>query len=108
MTKAKMKLKKGDQVMVLSGRDKGAKGEILKVMPATRRAVVQGINMITKHVKPSQANPQGGLEKREASIDVSNLGLVDPKDGKPTRVGYTTLKDGKKVRVARRSGETIE
>lgn len=106
--KQKMKVQKGDQVVVLTGKDKGAKGEVLKVIPADRRVVVQGVNLATKHVKPSQVNPQGGIQKVEKSIHVSNVALIDPKEDKPTRVGYKALKDGKKVRVAVRSGETIE
>lgn len=108
MSNAKMKIKKGDQVVVLTGKDKGAKGEVLKVMPEERRVIVQGVNVVKKHRKPTQINPQGGIENIEKSLDVSNVALVDPKEDKPTRVGYKLLKDGKKVRVAKRSGETIE
>ena len=107
MTQPKLKIKKGDQVVVLTGRDKGAKGEVLKVIPAERRVVVQGVNIVTKHQKPTQVTP-GGLSKKEMSIHVSNVALADPKSGEATRVGYTTLKDGKKVRVAKKSGETVE
>ncbi len=107
MTAPKLKIKKGDQVMVLTGRDKGAKGEVLKVMPAQSRVVVQGVNMVTKHQKPSQISA-GGIQKKELSIHVSNVAVVDPKSDKPTRVGYKTLKDGKKVRVAKKSGENLE
>ncbi|MBX2833376.1 MAG: 50S ribosomal protein L24 [Micavibrio sp.] len=103
----KLKIKKGDQVVVLTGRDKGSKGEVLKVLTDERRVVVQGINMVTKHNKPSQF-AAGGIEKKELSIHVSNVALADPKDGVATRVGYKTLKDGKKVRVAKKSGETVE
>jgi large subunit ribosomal protein L24 len=106
MTQPKLKLKKGDQVVVITGKDKGKKGEITKVIPAESRVVVSGINMMTKHKKPTQFS-QGGLEKVEASIHISNVALADPKSGHATRVGFTTLKDGKKVRVARKSGETI-
>jgi large subunit ribosomal protein L24 len=106
MTKAKFKIKKGDQVVVLTGRDKGAKGEVLKVLTEQRRVVVQGVNMAIKHQKPSQVSA-GGISKKESSIHISNVALADPKDGKPTRVGYKDLKDGKKVRIARKSGETI-
>jgi len=108
MTKAKMKIKKGDQVIVLTGKDKGAKGEVLKVIPTENRVIVQGVNVAKKHRKPSQLNPKGGIESVEKAVHVSNVALVDPKEGKATRVGYKTLKDGKKVRVAKRSGETIE
>ncbi len=106
MTQAKLKIKKGDQVVVITGKDKGKKGEVTKVLPAENRIVVAGVNQMTKHRKPSQF-AAGGIEKIEASIHVSNVALADPKTGKATRVGYQTLKDGKKVRVARKSGETI-
>lgn len=102
-----MKIRKGDQVVVLTGKDKGAKGEVLKTFPADARVLVQGVNVVTKHQKPSQIS-QGGLQKMEKSIHVSNVAIADPKDDKPTRVGYKVLKDGKKVRVAKKSGETIE
>ena len=103
----KMKIKKGDSVVVLTGKDKGKKGEVLKTLTAKRRVIVQGVNVATKHKKPTQFSP-GGIEKEELSIDVSNVALADPKGGKATRVGYKTLKDGKKVRVAKKSGETID
>jgi large subunit ribosomal protein L24 len=106
MTAAKLKLKKGDQVVVITGKDKGKKGEITKVLPTENRVVVSGVNLATKHKKPSPMSA-GGLEKVEASIHVSNVALADPKTGKATRVGYQVLKDGKKVRVAKKSGETI-
>lgn len=107
MAQPKMKIRKGDQVVVLTGKDKGAKGEVLKTFPANSRVLVQGVNIVTKHQKPSQIS-QGGINKMEKTIHVSNVALADPKDDKPTRVGYKTLKDGKKVRVAKKSGETIE
>lgn len=106
MTQPKLKIKKGDQVVVLTGRDKGAKGEVLKVFPTEARVLVQGVNMVTKHRKPTQVSP-GGIDKVEKSIHVSNVAVADPKTGAPSRVGYKTLKDGKKVRVAKKSGETI-
>ncbi len=106
--KVKTKIKKGDTVVILTGRNKGSKGEVLQVMPEERRVVVQGVNIATKHVKPSQENPQGGLVKSERAIHVSNVALADPKTGAASRVGYKILKDGKKVRVARKSGETVE
>lgn len=106
MTAAKLKLKKGDQVVVITGKDKGKKGEITKVLPDENRVVVSGVNLATKHKKPSPMSA-GGLEKVEASIHASNVALADPKTGKATRVGYQVLKDGKKVRVAKKSGETI-
>lgn len=107
MALPKMKIKKGDQVIVLTGKDKGNKGEVLKVIPAESRVIVQGINVVTKHQKPSQL-AAGGLTKKELPIHVSNVALVDPKNDVATRIGYKTLKDGKKVRVAKKSGETIE
>lgn len=106
MTQPKLKIKKGDQVIVLTGRDKGAKGEVLKVLPSEARVVVQGANLATKHQKPTQVSP-GGISKKEMSIHVSNVALADPKTGEATRIGYKTLKDGKKVRVAKKSGETL-
>lgn len=107
MGKSVSKLKKGDQVMVLTGRDKGVKGEILRIDTAKSRAYVSGVNMVKKHRKPTQLNPQGGIENIEAPIHLSNLALTDPKTDKPTRIGYKNLKDGKKVRYAKKSGETL-
>lgn len=106
MTQPKLKIKKGDQVIVTTGSSKGVKGEVLRVDPVAARVVVAGANLKTKHKKPSQASA-GGVEKIEASLHVSNVALLDPKKDVATRVGYTTLKDGKKVRVAKKSGETI-
>lgn len=102
------KIKKGDYVVVLTGKDKGQKGEVLKVFPKEERVVVKGIKMVKRHVRPSQADPDGGIKTFEAPIHVSNVAHLDPKDGVPTRVGFKTLKDGKKVRVARKSGEVID
>lgn len=107
MTQAKMKIKKGDNVVVLTGKDKGKTGEVLKTLPSKSRVIVQGVNVVKKHNKPTQFSA-GGIEEKELSIHVSNVALADPKDGKPTRVGYNELKSGKKVRVAKKSGETIE
>jgi large subunit ribosomal protein L24 len=101
------KVKKGDQVIVIAGKDKGKKGEILSVLTADNRVVVQGVNMVTRHTRPSM-NSQGGLVKKEAAIHVSNVALIDPKSDKPTRVGFKTLEDGTKVRIARASGEQID
>ena len=101
------KIKKGDTVVVLTGRDRGKKGEVLKVMPKASRALVQGVNVVKRHTRPSQTQAGGILEK-EASINLSNLAHVDPKDGKATRVGFKTLDDGRKVRFAKRSGEVID
>jgi len=104
---AKLKLKKGDKVVVLTGRDKGRTGEIVKALPRENRVIVQGINMIKRHTRPSQTQG-GGIVEKEASIHVSNVAIFDPKDSKPTRIGFKTLDDGRKVRVARRSGEVID
>ena len=103
----KFKIKKGDKVVILTGKDKGKTGEILRVDRSSNRAVVDGANMIRRHTRPSQTNP-GGIVDREASIHISNLALADPKDDAPTRVGYKFLADGRKVRFARRSGEVID
>ena len=100
------KIKKGDKVVVLSGKDKGKHGEVTRSLPKDGKVVVSGVNVATRHRKPSQANPQGGLERIEAPLHVSKVALEDPKSGKPTRVRFE-IKDGKKVRVAVRSGETI-
>ncbi len=103
----KLKIKKGDHVVVITGKDKGKKGEVLKVIPADNRAIVKGVSMIRRHQKQT-ATQDGGIISKEAAIHISNLALEDPKDGKPTRVGYKFLKDGRKVRFARRSGEVID
>ncbi|MCJ7527885.1 MAG: 50S ribosomal protein L24 [Methyloceanibacter sp.] len=103
----KLKIKKGDHVVVITGKDKGKKGEVLKVIPAENRAIVKGIAMIRRHQKQT-ATQDGGIIAKEAAIHISNLALEDPKDGSPTRVGYKFLKDGRKVRFARRSGEVID
>ena len=103
----KMKIKKGDRVVVLSGRSKGKMGEVLKVLPKENRAIVQGVNTVKRHTRPSQGNP-GGIVEKEATIHVSNIAHLDPASDKPTRVGYRFLGDGRKVRFARRSGEMID
>ena len=103
----KFKIKKGDKVIVITGRDKGKQGEVLRVMREESRLVVQGVHMMKRHTRASAGNP-GGIIEREASIHVSNVAHRDPKSGKPTKVGYKTLKDGRKVRFARLSGETID
>jgi large subunit ribosomal protein L24 len=100
------KIRKGDRVVVLSGRDKGKKGEVFQVMPKEGRALVRGVNLVRRHQRQTPQQ-EGGIISKEAPIHLSNLALEDPKDGKPTRVGFTTLSDGRKVRVAKRSGEHI-
>ncbi len=104
---AKFKVKKGDTVIVLTGREKGKSGEIIRMLPKEKRVLVRDVNMVKRHTKPSPTNP-GGIVDKEAPIHVSNVALVDPNDGKPTRIGYRVLEDGRKVRVARRSGEVID
>lgn len=101
------KIKKGDRVHVMAGKDKGKSGEVLKMLPEKGRAIVQGVNMIRRHQRQS-ANQEGGIIAREAPIQISNLAIEDPKDGKPTRVGFKFLGDGRKVRFAKRSGEVID
>lgn len=101
------KIKKGDKVVVITGKDKGKKGAVLAVFPKENRALVQGVNIMKRHTKPSQTTT-GGIISREARIDLSNLAIEDPKTGKPTRVGFKTLDDGRKVRVAKASGEMID
>ena len=104
---AKLKIKKGDHVVVVTGKDKGKHGEVLKVMPEENRAIVKGIAMIRRHQRQT-ATQDGGIISKEAAIHFSNLAIEDPKDGKPTRVGFKFLKDGRKVRFAKRSGEVID
>ena len=101
------KVRKGDQVVVVTGKDKGKHGEVLKVMPADNRAIVKGVSLVRRHQRQS-ASQEGGIITKEAPIEISNIALEDPEDGKPTRVGYKFLKDGRKVRFARRSGEVID
>ncbi|HUK10421.1 MAG TPA: 50S ribosomal protein L24 [Stellaceae bacterium] len=103
----KLKIKKGDKVVVITGRDKGKSGEVKRVLPAENRVVIEGVGTVKRHTKPSAGNP-GGIVERELAIDVSNVAFVDPKSGRPTRVGYRTLADGRKVRFAKRSGEIID
>jgi large subunit ribosomal protein L24 len=103
----KLKIKKGDKVVVITGRDKGKTGEVKQVLPAENRVVVDGVNMIKRHTRPSTGNA-GGIVEKEASIHVSNVAHIDPKTDKPTRIGYKTLEDGRKVRFAKRSGEIID
>ena len=105
---ASAKIKKGDSVVVLSGKDKGRTGTVQVVMPKDGKVVVDGLNVIARHRKPSQANPQGGIDRKPAPMHISKVALAEPKDGKPTRVRFETNKDGRKVRVAVKSGETID
>lgn len=107
MTRQKLSIKKGDNVVIRTGKDKGATGEVTQVMPDERKVLVQGVNQVTKHRKPGGGSP-GGIEKIEKPIDVSNVAVADPKTGKATRVGTTWLKDGRKVRYAKVSGEQID
>lgn len=100
------KIKKGDRVVLLTGKDKGRQGSVLKVLPKEERVVVEGLNMVQRHTRASQADPQGGIKSKEASLHVSNVALVDPKSGAATKVGFR-IEDGKKVRFAKKSGEVI-
>ena len=102
----KFKIRKGDQVVVTTGREKGRQGEVAEVLRKDERVVVKGVNMVKRHTRPSQTSP-GGIVEQEAPLHISNVALVDPESGKPTRVGYETGKDGKKTRIARRSGKAI-
>lgn len=106
MTQAKLKIKKGDTVVVLTGKDKGKQGEILSVSPKENRVVVAGVNVVKKNTKPS-ATSTGGIVAKEASIHASNVALIDPKSNKPTRVGFTVDAKGVKTRIAKKSGEKI-
>ena len=102
------RVKKGDTVVIVAGKNKGKSGEVLRVLPKAEKVLVAGINVVTKHVKPSQQNPQGGRIQKEAPIHISNVMVADPQDGKPTRVRFNVLADGRKVRIAVRSGEQID
>jgi len=104
----KLHIKKGDEVMVIAGNNKGQKGKVLEVIIDKKRAIVEGVNLISKHTKPNQDNPNGGIIKREAAVDISNLLPVDHKTGKPTRVGRRLNSKGKLVRYAKRSGEELK
>ena len=103
---ASLKIKKGDHVIVIAGRDKGKHGEVVEMLPKESRAIVRGVNVVRRHQKQT-ASQEGGIISKEAPIHISNLALEDPKDGKPTRIGFKFLEDGKKVRFAKRSGEVI-
>jgi len=101
------KIKKGDRVVVIAGKDRGKHGEVIENMPKNGMVIVRGLNIATRHVKPSQADPQGGLKRIEAPLHVCKVALEDPKTGKPTRVGFRIEADGTKVRIAKRSGEVV-
>ena len=103
----KSRLKKGDDVVIISGRDKGKTGSILRVLSSKDRVIVDGINMVKRHTRPSQAQP-GGIVDKEAPIHISDVAIADPKDGSATRIGYKFLEDGRKVRFSKRSGEVID
>lgn len=105
---SKLHIKKGDNVVVLSGEDKGKTGRVLEVFVDKQRAIVEGVNIVTKHAKPSAKNPQGGREKKEAPIHISNLAVADPKSGKATRIGRRLNENGKLVRYSKKSGEEIK
>jgi len=107
MTQPKLKVKKGDRVVVITGRDKGKRGEVLQILPDENRAIVQGVNLVRKHQKQSPQQ-DGGIVSKEASIHISNIAVEDPKDGTATRLGFKFLDDGRKVRFAKRSGELID
>ena len=104
----KKKKKKGDTVIVLTGEDKGKTGKVLQVLKEKEQAIVEGVRIVTKSAKPSAKNPQGGFIKMEAPIHISNISLIDPKSGKPTRISIKKTDDGKKVRIAKKSGEEIK
>lgn len=105
---SKLHIKKGDTVYVNTGEDKGKTGRVLQVLVKEQRAIVEGVNFVSKHSKPNAQNPQGGIEKKEAPVHISNLNLVDPKSGKPSRIGRKPGKSGKLVRYAKKSGEEIK
>lgn len=104
----KLHVKKDDNVIVITGKDKGKKGRVIAAYPRENRVLIEGVNMVKRHTRPNQANPQGGIIEREAPIHVSNVMHIDPKSGKPTRIGSKILDNGKKVRIAKRSGQEID
>ncbi|MFT0892432.1 50S ribosomal protein L24 [Pseudochelatococcus sp. G4_1912] len=101
------KIKKGDKIVVLAGRDKGQTGEVLRVIPDEARALVRGVNLVKRHTRQTTSN-EGGIISKEAPLHLSNIAIADPKDGQPTRVGFKVLEDGRKVRFAKRSGDVID
>ncbi len=108
VTQPKLKIKSGDTVVVIAGKDKGRQGKVLAVFPRKQRLLVESVNLIKRHTKPSMTNPDGGIIEREAAIHVSNVAMVDPQTGGPTRVGMRILEDGRKVRYAKKSGEILD
>ena len=102
------RIRKGDTVIVVTGTSKGRRGEVTRVMPKDNKAIVTGVNMATHHVKPTRMGEPGGIQRREAAIHLSNLKLIDPKTSQPTKVGFRILEDGRKVRIAKKTGEVIE
>jgi large subunit ribosomal protein L24 len=104
----KLKIKKGDRVIVVTGKDQGKTGDVLRVFPDDSRVLVQGVNMVKRHTTPNRTEPQGGIIEKELPIHISNVALIDPEQNEPTRVGYKFLEDGPKVRYAKRSGEVID
>lgn len=107
-TQPKLKIRRGDTVQVITGESKGMQGKVLEVLVNKNRALVEGVNIVSKHTKPSATNPNGGIIKKEAPIHISNLALLDPKSGKPTRVGIQRNSDNKSIRIAKKSGEEIK
>ncbi len=105
---SKIRVKTGDNVVVIAGKDKSKKGRILKVLPSEGRVVVEGVNIVKRHSKPSMAHPDGGIIEKEAPIHISNVAIADPKTGEPTRIGYKFTEDGKKVRYSKKSGEVLD
>jgi large subunit ribosomal protein L24 len=108
MANSKLHIRRGDNVIIIAGDEKGKTGIVLSVDKVASKAIIEGLNMVTKHTKPSANNPNGGISKKEAPIHVSNIALVDPKSGKATRIAYKEDKNGKKVRIAKKSGEVIK
>ena len=104
----RFKIKKGDDVVVITGPEKGKRGKVLRMLPQESRAIVEGVRMVKRHTRPRTGQPEGGIVQKEGAVHISNLALLDPKDGRPTRVGYRFLADGRKVRFAKRSGEVID
>ncbi len=107
MEKNKIKIRKGDNIIVIAGKHKGASGEVISIFPEKKKVIIRGVNMVKRHTKPSQAST-GGIVEKEMPIDISNISFVDPKESKPTKIGFKILDDGRKVRFSKRSGEIID